>query len=139
VVTVNDKSRPTIYPIFVSDEPTLETAFMNGYFNDEFQQEPSMDDPRIRPITVMAIDELEQLLTHVSDGDIHWEELLQARFNRNSVLASSVGQTLYDMLISKGIAVKQNQTLKLKYDEFGNILRANFATEEQAAPENAAG
>jgi hypothetical protein len=85
VATVNDKSRPTIYPIFVSDEPTLETAFMNGYFNDGFQQEASMDDPRIRPMTVMTIDELEQLLTHVSDGDIHWEELLQARFNRKAV------------------------------------------------------
>lgn len=139
VPTVSGKNTPTIYPVFVSDEPTLETAFMNGYFNDEFQQEASMDDPHIRPMTVMTIDELEQLLTHVSDGDIHWEELLQARFNRKAVLASSVGQTLYDMLVSKGIEVKQNQTLKLKYDEFGNILRANFAKDEQNTPESAVG
>jgi hypothetical protein len=139
VPTVSGKNTPIIYPVFVSDEPTLETAFMNGYFNDEFQQEASMDDPHIRPMTVMTIDELEQLLTHVSDGDIHWEELLRARFNRKAVLASSVGQTLYDMLVSKGIEVKQNQTLKLKYDEFGNILRANFAKDGQNAPESAVG
>jgi hypothetical protein len=130
---------PPLVALFVSDEPTLETAFLNGYFNDEFQQEVSMDDPHIRPMTVITIDELEQLLTHASDGEIHWEELLQPRFNRKAVLASSVGQTLYDMLVSKGIEVKQNQTLKLKYDQFGNILRANFAEGEQIAPKSEAG
>ncbi len=47
-----------------------------------------MDDTHIRPLTVMTIDELEQLLPHVSDGDIQWEELLQARFDRKTVLAN---------------------------------------------------
>lgn len=139
ITTACGDEAPIIYPIFVSDEPTLETAFMNGYFNDEFQNEAEMDDPRVRPLTVMTIDELEQLLTHSSDGDIQWEELLQSRFNRKAVQASSVGQALHDMLISKGVAVKQNQALKLKYDEFGNILRANFAREEDTEPDTAAG
>jgi hypothetical protein len=134
VKTASGDGAPIIYPVFVSDEPTLETAFMNGYFNDEFQKESEMDDPKVRPLTVMTIDELEQLLTHSSDGDIQWEELLQARFNRKTVQASSVGQTLYDMLVSRGVGVKQNHALKLKHDEFGIILRANFAKEEDIAP-----
>jgi hypothetical protein len=136
IATASGDETPIIYPIFVSDEPTLETAFMNGYFNDEFQKEAEMDDPRVRPLTVMTIDELEQILTHSSDGDIEWEELLQCRFNRKAVQASSVGQALYDMLVSKGVAVKQNQALKLKYDEFGNIMRANFAMEAHDAHRN---
>jgi hypothetical protein len=139
IKTASGNEAPMIYPIFVSDEPTLETAFMNGYFNEEFQKEAEMDDPRVRPLTVMTIDELEQLLTHSSDGDILWEELLQSRFNRKAVQASSVGQALYDMLVAKGVAVKQNQALKLKYDEFGNIMRANFAKEEDTEPDTAAG
>jgi hypothetical protein len=138
IATASGNEAPIIYPIFVSDEPTVETAFMNGYFNEEFQKEAEMDDPRVRPLTVMTIDELEQLLTHSSDGDIQWEELLQSRFHRNAVQASSVGQALYDMLVAKGVAVKQNQALKLKYDEFGNIMRANFAKEEDAEPNTAA-
>jgi hypothetical protein len=101
IPTASGKQAPIIYPIFVSDEPTLETAFMNGYFNEEFQKETEMDDPRVRPLTVMTIDELEQLLTHSSDGDIQWEALLQSRFNRKEVQASSVGQALYDMLVAK--------------------------------------
>jgi hypothetical protein len=133
ITTASGNETPIIYPIFVSDEPTLETAFMNGYFNDEFQKETEMDDSRVRPLTVMTIDELEQLLTHSSDGDIQLEELLQSRFNRKAVQASSVGQALYDMLVSKGVPVKQNQVLKLKYDEFGNIMHANFAKEEDVA------
>jgi hypothetical protein len=138
ITTASAKEAPIIYPVFVSDEPTVETAFMNGYFNEEFQKEAEMEDPRVRPLTVMTIDELEQLLTHSSDGDIQWEELLQSRFNRKAVQASSVGQALYDMLVAKSVAVKQNQALKLKYDEFGNILRANFAKEEDAEPNTAA-
>jgi hypothetical protein len=66
-------------------------------------------------------------LEHVSP------KLLQCRFNRKAVQASSVGQALYDTLVSKGVAVKQNQALKLKYDEFGNIMRANFAMEAHGA------
>jgi hypothetical protein len=130
ITTASGSETPIVYPVFIGDEPTLETAFMNGYFNEEFQREAEMDHPRVRPLTVMTIDELEQLLTHSSDGDIQWEELLQSRFNRKAVQASSVGQALYDMLVARDVDVKQNQTLKLKYDEFGNILWANFAKEE---------
>ena len=42
------------------------------------------------------------------------------------------------MLVDKDVAVKQTQALKLKYDEFGNIVRANFAKEESAEPDTAA-
>jgi hypothetical protein len=52
--------------------------------------------------------------------------LLQSRFDRNTVLASSVGQVIYDMLAAKGLTSKQNRALKLKYDEFGEIMRVLF-------------
>ncbi len=125
VPTANQKESPVTYPIFVSDEPTIETTFMNAFFNEEFQKE-GIDDPKLKPLTIMTIDELEQLLSHVNDGDFMWEELLQSRFDRNSVLASSVGQTIYDMLAAKGLSSKQNWALKQKYDEVGEIMRACF-------------
>jgi hypothetical protein len=125
VPMANRNESPVIYPIFISDEPTIETTFMNGFFNDEFQKE-GIDDPKVKPLTIMAIDELEQLLSHVNDGDFTWEELLRSRFDRNSMLASSVGQTIYDMLAAKGLSSKQNWALKRKYDEVGEIMRACF-------------
>jgi hypothetical protein len=51
---------------------------------------------------------------------------LQSRFDRNFVLASSVGQTIYDVLAAKGLSSKQNWALKRKYDEVGEIMRACF-------------
>jgi hypothetical protein len=125
VPTANQKESLVIYPIFVSDEPAIETTFMNAFFNEEFQKE-DIDDPKVKPLTIMTIDELEQLLSQVNDGDFTWEELLKSRFDRDSVLASSVGQTVYDMLAAKGLSSKQNWALKRKYDEVGETVRACF-------------
>jgi hypothetical protein len=125
VSMANQKESPVIYPIFVSDEPTIETTFMNAFFNEEFQKE-GINDPKVKPLTIMTIDELEQLLSYVNDGDFTWEELLQSRFDRNSVFSSSVGQAIYDILAAKGLNSKQNWALKRKYDEVGEIMRACF-------------
>ena len=125
VSTANQKESPVIYPIFVSDEPTIETTFMNAFFSEEFQKE-DIDDPKVRPLTIMTIDRAERLLSHVNDGDFTWEELWQSRFDRNSVSVSSVGQTIYDMLAAKSLSSKQNWALERKYDEVGEIIRACF-------------
>jgi hypothetical protein len=74
IPVANRNESPVIYPIFISDEPTIETTFMNALFYDEFQKE-GIDDPKVKPLTIMAIDELEQLLSHFNDGDFTWEEL----------------------------------------------------------------
>ena len=121
---------PTIYPIFVSDEPTVEATFMNAFFNEEFQRE-GIGDSKVKPLTVMSIDELEQLLPHVTDGDFTWEELLQSRFNEFGVYPNSVGQAIYDLRLVKGLSPKQNQALKRKYDEFAEIMRAIFQKPER--------
>lgn len=129
--TVNRKESPVIYPIFVSDEPVVEATFMNTFFNKEFQKEGIVD-PKVKPLTIMSIDELEQLLSHINDGDFTWEELLQSRFDKNTVFASSVGQTIYDTLAAKGLSSKQNRALKRKFDEVGEIMRACFQQPEAA-------
>jgi hypothetical protein len=123
--TAKDGESPIIYPIFVSDEPTVEATFMNAFFNEEFQRE-GIGDLKVKPLTVMSIDELEQLLPHVTDNDFTWEELLQSRFNEFGVYPNSVGQAIYDLLLVKGLSPKQNPALKRKYDEFAEIMRTIF-------------
>jgi hypothetical protein len=68
-----------IYPIFVSDEPAVETFFFNTFMNEIFQEELSKNS-KVRPLTVMSITNLEELLPYVSENAFSWRELLQSRF-----------------------------------------------------------
>jgi hypothetical protein len=125
VKTATGNTPPVIYPVFVSDEPIVEATFSNAYFNEEFRKE-GINDPRVKPITVMSTDEFEQILPHVSDNDFTWEELFESRFNEFGVYPHSVGQTIYDLLLSKGLASKQNQALRQKFDDLGEMIRRAF-------------
>ncbi|HEY2472634.1 MAG TPA: hypothetical protein VGI45_32915, partial [Terracidiphilus sp.] len=118
----NSGRAPIIYPIFISDEPAIEAMFMNTFFNEEFQKEGVVD-PKVKPLTIMSIDELEQVLSHVPDNDFSWEELLQSRFFEQAVSHSSVGQAIYDLIVKKGLTAKQNTVLKRKYDEYTEMMR----------------
>jgi hypothetical protein len=116
---------PIVYPVLVSDEPVIEATFMNAFFNEEFQKE-GIADARVKPLTVMSIDELEQTLSHVTDNDFSWNELLDSRFNEFGVYPNSVGQAIYALTVMKNLTSKQNPALKRKYDEFGDRMREVF-------------
>jgi hypothetical protein len=125
IPTAKTSDPPIVYPIFVSDEPAVEATFMNAFFHEEFQKE-GIKDTRVKPMTVMTIDELEQTLSYVTDNDFSWEELLNSRFNEFGVSPNSVGQAIYALIVQKGLAAKQNPALKRKYDEFGDEMRKVF-------------
>jgi hypothetical protein len=129
VKTAKGSEPPVIYPVFISDEPIVEAAFSNAYFNEEFQKE-GIDKMRVKPLSVMSTDEFEQVLPHVAENDFTWEELLQIRFNGFGVYPFSVGQTIYDLLRSKGLPSKQNPALKRKADEVAEIIRRAFRKPE---------
>lgn len=125
IKTAKTAEAPVLYPIFVSDEPTVEATFMNTFFNEEFQKE-GVADSKVKPLTVMSIDELEQTLSYVTDNDFSWEELLESRFNEFVVYPNSVGQAIYALIVMKNLISKQNPALKRKFDEFVDIMRAVY-------------
>jgi hypothetical protein len=125
IKTAKKDGPPVIYPILVSDEPVLEATFMNAFFNEEFQKE-GVNDAKVRPFTVITIDELVQALCYVTDNDFSWKELLDSRFNEFGVYPNSVGQAIYALIVMKGLAAKQNPALKRKYDEFADRMREVF-------------
>jgi hypothetical protein len=125
VRTAKTTAPPIIYPIFVSDEPAVEATFMNTFFHEQFHKE-GIDGTMVKPLTVMTIDELEQALSHFTDNDFSWDELLDSRFSECGVSPNSVGQAIYALTMAKGLAPKQNSALKRKYDEFGNRMREVF-------------
>jgi hypothetical protein len=62
----------------------------------------------------------------VTDNDFGWSELLDSHFNEFGVCPYSIGQSIYALTVTKGLTIKQNPTLKRKYDELGDRMREVF-------------
>jgi len=123
---IRTATRPTrIYPIFVSDEPAVETFFFNAYSNEIFQKNLP-GGSRIQPITVMSINELEEILPYVSENAFSWAELLQSRFNGVGVRPFSVHQTIYDLSRSKGLQPHRNQAMRNGFDKVWAIISSRY-------------
>jgi hypothetical protein len=114
-----------IYPIFVSDEPAVETFFFNSFMNEIFQKEISQG-PKIQPITVMSVNELEELLPFVSENAFSWTELLRSRFIGTELATVSVHQAIYDLCQSKGLASRRNQAIRPKFDKVWSIISSRY-------------
>lgn len=111
--TVSESSR--IYPVFVSDEPSVECLFFNSYLNEEFWKE-APGGSRFQPISVMSISELEEALPYFSAGALGWEEVLQRRFAGSAVTPFSIHQTVFDLAQEKGIARQRSEFMKDRFD-----------------------
>ena len=51
------------------------------------------------------------------------------------VYPNSVGQTIYGLIVTRGIAPKQNAALKSKYDDFGQIMRKIYEKPADLQPQ----
>ena len=134
--TVPTTITPTrIYPVLVTDETASESFGFNAYLNEHFQRE--LGGLRtVRPLTVMSIDEFEELLPYVSENVFSWAELCEARFDKREVCVRSVHQAIYDLRIDRRREVKRNKYLLDRFDEiFDNIRQTYFRGRSGTAPE----
>ena len=69
-----------IYPVCVSDQPAVESFFFTAYANETFEKEVPANS-RIRPVTMMSVNELEEILPYVSENLFSWSELLDFRLH----------------------------------------------------------
>jgi hypothetical protein len=122
-----------IYPILITDEPACECMGFNGYLNERFQQELAGIE-RVRPLTVMSIDECEQLLPYTASDAISWSDLCETRVKAGLFL--SVGQTIYDLRQERGIEPQRNQILVAKFKEVYEAIQRIY-TEELAQDNDA--
>lgn len=95
--TVSTARQPRrIFPILVADEASLQSLGVNQYLNRLFAPLLSEETrPLVAPLTVMAIEELEQLLPYVSANVLSWATFLQERFTDGEVGMESVHQAIY--------------------------------------------
>jgi hypothetical protein len=118
-----------IYPVCVSDEPAVESFFFTAYANEIFQKEvPARS--RIQPVTMMSINELEEILPYVSENLFSWPELLDFRLSGPTGGAFSVHQAVYDLLREKGLSARRNQAIRKSFDEVWRIIGSRYRPPE---------
>jgi hypothetical protein len=113
-----------IYPVCVSDEPAVESFFFTTYSNEVFQKEVTAG-LGIQPVTIMSVNELEEILPYVSAGSFSWEELLDFRLNNLSG-AFSVHQAIYDLVRQKGLPTIKNEKVRVAFDEAWRTINSRF-------------
>lgn len=68
-----------IYPVCISNEPAVESFFFTSYSNELFQSE-IVGASSIQPVTMMSVNELEEVLPYVASNAFTWADLLDFRF-----------------------------------------------------------
>ncbi len=113
-----------IYPVCVSDEPAVESFFFTTYSNEVFQKEVTAG-LGIQPVTMMSVNELEEILPYVSAGSFSWEELLDFRLNHLSG-AFSVHQAIYDLLRQKVLPTIRNEKVREGFDQAWRTINSRY-------------
>jgi hypothetical protein len=114
-----------IYPVCVSDEPAVESFFFTAYANETFEKEVPAKS-RIRPVTMMSVNELEEILPYISENLFSWSELLDFRLSGPTGGAFSVHQAIYDLLREKGLSARRNQAIRKSFDEVWKIIGSRY-------------
>jgi hypothetical protein len=81
---------------------------------------------RIRPVTMMSVNELEEILPYVSENLFSWPELLDFRLSGPTRGAFSVHQAIYDLLREKGLSARRNQAIRKSFDEVWDIIGSRY-------------
>lgn len=119
-----------IYPILVGDDPILQCFVANRYLDEQFQAKFSDRPANVAPLTVMLIDELEELLPYVSAGDVGWQEVLDARFEKDGVSPDSFHTNLASIRSKKKISFRRNEFLSDQGDRIGKLIFERYQFEE---------
>ena len=136
--------KAVLYPVVVVADPAMEAFSVNSFLNGIFQQYGAEIDGEVRPLTVMTIQELEEVLAHTSAGIFTWEELLDSRFFRDAEETSgrlgrvrlwSVHQAIYDLLSTKRAPSIPNKFRRAQFERVAKeILSIYSGTDADRSP-----
>jgi len=119
-----------VYPILVVDEPVLQCFAANRYMDERFQAEYPDRPVRVAPLTVMLIDELEELLPYVASGAIGWREILDARVTTDGVIPDPFHTTLVSIRRAKDIAHQRNEFVSAEGVRIGKLIMEKYVMEK---------
>jgi hypothetical protein len=122
-----------VYPILVGDEPVLQCFVANRYLDEQFAGQFTERPANVAPLTVMLIDELEELLPHVTTGDVGWREVLDARVDEDGVSPDSFHTTLASMCAAKHIPRRRNEFLSEQGKRIGKLITDRYRFDDTKA------
>ncbi len=99
---------------------------MNSYLDDIFQREVKPD-ARVKPLTILLIDELEELLPHIYAGDMSWQELLEDRFINGGVTVDPVHTSFTYFARKRKLRRRQDTFLQPRAGELNRIIAEQYA------------
>ena len=99
-----------------------------NYANEAFQKAVPIGSS-IQPVTMMSINELEEVLPYASANDFSWPELLDFR-HRSDGGAYSVHQAVYDLLRAKRVSARRNQAIRANFDQVWKIISRRFVLQK---------
>ena len=132
-------AKPVLYPIVVVADPAMEAFGVNSFLNDIFEQYAVGMEGEVRPLTVMSIQELEEVLAHTSAGTFTWSEILDSRFCRAAadegrglrcVHLWSVHQAIFDILAAKRAPAAPNEFRRAQFERIGSRILSMYSGSE---------
>jgi hypothetical protein len=116
-----------IYPVLVAEDPIMQTVGMNAYLNQLFEHEIDRGSD-VAPLTILQIDELEQVLPHLRAGDLSFGELLDTRFVGESVVAQPMHTTFSEIASERNLSIRQDTFLESHGDELVQMITSAYAS-----------
>ena len=123
--------QPRIYPVVLTDEVCAEAPGFNSYLNTKFFEVLS-DQRGIKPLTVMSVGEVEEILPYIAAAQLTWEALFDRRFTPDGkgLLIHSVHQTLYDLSHTQGTPVLRNEFVLHRFENVYAHIKQVFQAPE---------
>jgi hypothetical protein len=119
-----------IYPVVVVVEAAMEAFGVNRFLNGIFQHYVAGIEGEIRPLTIMSIQELEEVLAHTASGVFTWRELLDSRFDHEQVCLWSIHQAIHDLIAVKGARSVPNEFRKAQFDRIAVQIFAKYRSSD---------
>ena len=118
-----------IFPVLVVDETAFQGVGMNEYLNQLFRPLIAAEDARrIRPLTVMSVEELEEVLPYVEHNDTSWQGLFEERFKGDEVALESVHQILHFFHEHNGVPLRRNTYVLAEFERVWKTMIQTYRT-----------
>jgi hypothetical protein len=118
-----------IYPVLITDEPGCECLGFNAYLNERFQEE-AVDLAGVRPLTIMSINECEELLPYCAANSFSWAELCETRFNEGQVTVWSMHQAIHDLRHARHISVHRNDYILKRFEAIYHGILQSYGVDK---------
>ena len=80
----------------------------------------------MRPMTVMTISELEEILPYVSNNTFTWADLFETRFAGSEVIGYSVHQAVFDLRHARGVASFRNEVILKRFHQIFEKMKETY-------------